>query len=170
MDGNSTICPAYSELDLSATTMGLYSEYVEKENSIDQNKGLNRYKYKFEQGRTKIDVSKERIDNTNTLAYQNKINSASDVSIIEGVTNDLSKVTTDSTIPVTEAAVEYQITPEDKDSGSSTNEKNSDSTTKAMEASSEEIEYSQSVKESQDSIDAQKAAQQAGSQQTTAAS
>ena len=156
IDGNSTICPTYSELDLTPTSDGLYSDHREKVNAKKQNTGLNSYRYKYEEGRTSIDVTKERIDNMNTLAFQEKVNSQKEVSVVDAIVSNLDSKPIVPTIPVTEAATEFKINPDDKDTGSNRKDANSINTDSSMQATAEENNYANSVQEKQASIDEEK--------------
>jgi len=95
LDGNATICPEYSELDLSGISEGLYTERAsteELEGIVEQDEegSINRYIYNYREGRKDIEVTQEQIDDRETISYEKRQQqNPKDVSIIDAVEDDL---------------------------------------------------------------------------------
>lgn len=93
LDGNSTICPPFIPINTTSESHGLYSEsktvFVASEGkNIDT---LKSYTYDFTEGRKKIDLTKEQIEDYNTLDYQKKKQNPQDLSVVEAVLDDTDK-------------------------------------------------------------------------------
>ena len=72
LDGNSTICPHYEEIDISATSKGLYTEYVEKVSATIQRGTIESHYYNFNKGRKIINISEEEIKKIEIHFHMNK--------------------------------------------------------------------------------------------------
>lgn len=92
LDGNSTICPLYEELDTSGVSNGLYSE-TEGSAFLNKNNGkgqLGQYDYNFAEGRKKISITQEQIADYEKLSYKTKKQeNPKDVSLAEAVLDDI---------------------------------------------------------------------------------